>query len=484
MKLNLICAISLVCLSAHAQFKANSYDTANDAAVRVVIGSQVGGSNYTTRAEIAGSNYTTQAQIAGSNFVNTTQLAGSNYTTRAQIAGSNYTTQAQIAGSNYTTQAAIASSNFLNAAVTTGLTFVSPYQNNTNFYVDFTLPAQVLNTPTNLIVFNYATNWGLANTSLTANIFIQWTNYGRLIYFVNQATNWHVQPMVWFVPTGYGAKLSFTAFGSGDTNVVMVPTLDNFPSGSNTTASFNPTNAFPSIGAAGGGIGTKLWLDASLKAWQDEWLTVPAYEGLPVRGWTDLSGFVGQVTNMITTELNLYYHSPMLGPLNVPCMRVDPGQSGAFAWLQAPSIAVGLAQPTWVFVMYYGRSGGVVVDSTGGGRIAINPGQMGQGSSAFSSAGIAYTSAKTVNWQLIEYLANGASSAMWTNGVQAVTGNAGSTTPTQLIVFGDNVKSVQVGTYNVAEILILNTNLTAIQHTNVESYFYRKYPFWTPPTIQ
>jgi len=73
---------------------------------------------------------------------------------------------------------------------------------------------------------------------------------------------------------------------------------------------------------------------------------------------------------------------------------------------------------------------------------------------------------------------------MRTNGVQAVSGAAGTTSPSQFIVFGDNVKSVQVGTYNVAEILVLNTNLTATQLTNVESYFYRKYPFWNPPTVQ
>jgi hypothetical protein len=359
------------------------------------------------------------------------------------------------------------------------MTNLTAFANNTNFYIDFSFPSAVLTTASNVINFNWSTNWGLANTSRVCNIFIPQTNYGRIVTFTGLATNWRVQPPIYFIPLGYNARLDATAFGPLDTNVVVSSWIDQSITTTNTTASFNPTNAFPSSG----GLGCKTWLDASVKAWQDEFLTSLAYEGLPVRGWTDLSGYATAYTNMITTELNLYYHSPMLGPLNVPCIRVDPGQSGAFAWLQAPAVTA-ISQPTWVFIMYYGRSGGVVFDSTAGGRIAVNPGQMGQGGSAFCSSGISYTSAKVVNWQLIEFLANGNSSVMRTNGVQAVSGAAGTTSPSQFIVFGDNVKSVQVGTYNVAEILVLNTNLTATQLTNVESYFYRKYPFWNPPTVQ
>ena len=359
------------------------------------------------------------------------------------------------------------------------MTNLTAYANGSNYFIDFAFPSATLTTATNVIAFNWSTNWGLANTSRVCNIFIPQTNYGRIVTFTGLATNWRVQPPIYFIPLGYNARLDATAFGPLDTNVVVSSWIDQSIATTNTTANFNPTNAFPS----NGGLGCKTWLDASVKAWQDEFLTSLAYEGLPVRGWTDLSGYATAFTNMITTELNLYYHSPMLGPLNVPCIRVDPGQSGAFAWLQAPAVTA-ISQPTWVFIMYYGRSGGVVFDSTAGGRIAVNPGQMGQGGSAFCSSGISYTSAKVVNWQLIEFLANGNSSVMRTNGVQAVSGAAGTTSPSQFIVFGDNVKSVQVGTYNVAEILVLNTNLTATQLTNVESYFYRKYPFWNPPTVQ
>lgn len=359
------------------------------------------------------------------------------------------------------------------------MTNLTAYANSSNYFIDFNFPSAILTSATNVIAFNYSTNWGLANTSRVCNISIPPTNFGRIVTFTGLATNWHVQPMVYFVPLGYGARFVANQFGQGETNVSLTPFIDSVLTTSNTTASFNPTNAFPNSG----GLGAKVWLDASVKAWQDEYLTVPVIDGAVLRGWTDLSGYAGLFTNMITTELNTFYRAPQTGPYNVPCMRIYPGQSGAFCWLQAPSVTA-ISQPTWGFVMYYGRSGGNVFDATSGGRFAINPGQMGQGSSFFCSAGISYTAAKTVSWTLVSCEGNGVNGIMRTNGVQAVTGNSGTTSPSQFIIFGDNVKTVMVGEYHVAEILILNTNLTATQLTNVESYFYRKYPFWNPPTVQ
>ena len=359
------------------------------------------------------------------------------------------------------------------------MTNLTSYVNRSNYFIDFNFPSATLTSATNVIAFNYGTNFGMSSTSRVCNIFVPATNFGRIVTFTGLATNWHIQPQIYFIPLGYNARLVANAFGTSDSGITMTPFIDTVMTTSNTTASFNPTNALPSVG----GIGSKLWLDASVKAWQDETLTVPCVEGLPVRGWTDLTGVMTVVTNNATTEQNLFYHSTQLGPYNVPCMSVYPGQSGSFTWLQAPAITA-LSQPITIFLMYYGRSGGVVVDSTGGGRVAINPAQMGQSGSAFNSSGISYTSAKTVSWTLVTYTANGASSVMRTNGVVAVSGNAGTTSPSQFIVFGDNIKSVQIGSYNVAEILVCATNMSNTQLTNVESYFYRKYPFWNPPTVQ
>lgn len=353
-------------------------------------------------------------------------------------------------------------------------TNLTAFQNNSNYYIDFAFPAAVLTSATNVIAFNYATNWGLATTSRVCNIDIPATNFGRIVTFVNAATNWTIKPNIWFIPLGYAARLNCSLFGSGETNVTVSPFITSYAVTTNTTASFNPTNAFNSA---------KLWLDASQKVWQDEYLTQPAIEAGVVRGWTDLSGFTTGVTNMTTTALNTTYHSPMLGPENVPCVSIYPGTASATCWLEGPTFTA-INQPIWGFVVYYGRSGGNCIDSTSGGRFAINPAEMGQTSSFFCTAGLTYTAAKTVQWTLVSCRGDGANGVMRTNGVQATSGNAGTASPAKWIVFGDNVHAAMVGSFNCAEILILNTNLTATQLTNVESYFYRKYPFWNPPTVQ
>ena len=351
------------------------------------------------------------------------------------------------------------------------MTNLTAFANSTNFYVDFAFPAATLTTSSNVINFNFATNWGLVNTTRVCNVTIPWTNYGRIVAFSGFATNWRVQPPVYFIPMGYSARMEFSSFGPLDTNVTLNTFFDPTPAGSNTTASFNPTNAFPGV--------VKLWVDASRGAFQDETLTVPVVDGSIMRGWNELSGTVTTLTNNATTAMVNVWHSPQGAPFNVTCCSIQNGAN----WLQSPAFTA-LSGQIWGFVMYYGRSGGNVIDATAGTRFAINPAQMGQVSSFFAGSGLTFTAARQASWTLYACLGNGVSSVMRSNGVVAVSGNAGNPTPSQWIVFGDNTKVNMIGTYNVAEILILNTNLSNTQLTNVESYFYRKYPFWNPPTVQ
>ena len=367
------------------------------------------------------------------------------------------------------TNVIIGSSVVIPSGIDQQMTFTSPYANSTNYYLDFNLPVQTLNTPSNVIAFNYSTNWPVGSTGRVSNVFIQWTNFGRIVTFVGLATNWHVQPQVWFIPTGYGARLQCSVFGQTDTNVTLNPFLDTYPIGSNTTASFNPTNSPGQV---------KLWLDATRKAYQDDFLTQPVIDGSVIRGWVDLSKFVTAVTNMTATAMTDIYRAPQSAPFNVPCISYSSGPT----WMQSPAFSA-VAQPLWGFVMYYGRLGGVVLDGATG-RFAINPGEVGTISSFFCSAGIQYNSAPVQTWTLVSCFGNGASSVMRTNGVQAVSGSAGTASPTAWFVGSDNTRANSSGSYNIAEILVLNTNLTATQLTNVESYFYRKYPFWNPPTVQ
>ncbi len=351
------------------------------------------------------------------------------------------------------------------------MAYISPYSSSTNFNLDFTYPAQTLNTPTNLIVFNYSTNWGLDNTSRVANLFIQWTNYGRLIYFAGPSTNWHVQPMVFFVPTGYGAKLQCSVHGPGESNVTIIPSIDSYPIGSNTTSSFNPTNAFPSV---------KLWLDASRYVYQDELTNTIATDGSTVRGWLDLAKACGALTNNTTASLTLNYHTPNSGIFNVPSVQVSPGVS----WLSSSNVTA-IAQPTWGFIMFYGRGGGGALDASTGTRFSCNPVEvLSSSGSFFCGSGLSFSGPAKLQWALFSFLGNGNTSIVRTNGAQLISGIAGAGQPTGWLFGGDNTKAASISTFHVAEVLILNTNLTAAQLTNVESYFYRKYPFWTPPTVQ
>lgn len=362
------------------------------------------------------------------------------------------------------------------AGVDIPMTFTSPYANNTNFNIDFTFAAQTLNTPTNLIVFNYATNWGLSATSRLANIFIQWTNFGRLFYFVNQATNWNVQPQIWYLPPGYGAHLEAQAFGVLDTNITLRTYIDSYPVGSNTTVSFNPTNAFPTNVT----FGTRLWLDASRLVFQDEFTNTPAQDGSQVRGWNDLAHFTTTLTNNTSAGMTLTYHTPASGPFNVPCVQALPGVT----WLQSPTFA-SQTQPMWAFIMFYNRGGGSVLDFATSGRFACNPVQCGQSGSLFTgSPGVTYTGPRSMTWCLFAFFASSTGGTIRTNGVQAASGTMSTSSGTSWNFGSDSSHTTGVSTYQVAECLVINSNLTATQITNVESYFWRKYPFFTPPTIQ
>lgn len=351
------------------------------------------------------------------------------------------------------------------------MTTTVPYLNNTNFFVDFNWPAQTLVTPTNMIVFNYSTNYGLANTSRVATVFIPQTNFGRLVIFKNQATNWHSQPnMIYGIPMGYSAKISFQQFGPGETNVTFTPFVDNFLTGSNVTTSFNPTN-----------IGNlKMWVDGSLGVYQDERLLTKADDGISVRGWRDLGTNACNMTNNSSLNSTTAYKVPNSAPFNVPCVFFTAGKS----WLRGKDVGT-IAQPAWVFMMFYGRGTdgngtSPAMDGNGSGnRFYMGLSQGGQnmqiycGVNGFTAAGPTKPA-----WVLYAFQANGASSIMRTNGVQAATGNAGVQTTSQLTIAGDFAAppADNQSSFYIAEAMVYGTNLTSQQITNVENYFFQKYP--------
>lgn len=336
----------------------------------------------------------------------------------------------------------------------------------TNFYVDFNWPAQVL-VATGAICFNYATNWGLDNTSRVAHIYIPPTNYYRPIYLVNSATNWHRQGFPIFgAPTGYGLTLDFQVLGRGDTNVVFNPTFDNSPSGTNwlNVGGFNPTNS------QGGCV---FWIEASQQLFQDELATFPATDGQLVRSAVDLSRTYGLATNVSTTTF-LFARSPVNSPGNIPALNFTQGGP---SWLVTSNFTA-LAQPNWAFMMFYGRGTSLVFldGSAEGNRFACLPSESPFVSTLlYSGTSLTFTPPNALGWRLFAFEQNNTTSVIRTNGVQAVSGASSTQTPARWTIGSDYPLSSFTGNAYLAELLIYHTNLTLVQLTNVETYFMLKY---------
>lgn len=345
-------------------------------------------------------------------------------------------------------------------------TNMSAFDGQTNFYLDFNFPAQVL-VATGAIYFNYATNWGLANTSRVTHIYIAPTNYYRPIYLTSAATNWQAQNRsVYGVPTGYGLKLDFQVFGQGDTNVVFDPTFDNASVGTNwlNVGGFNPTNS------QGGCV---FWIEASQQLYQDELATFPATDGLLVRSAVDLSKTYGLATNVSTTTF-LFARSPVNSPGNIPALNFTQGGP---AWLVTSNFTA-LAQPNWAFMMFYGRGTSLVFldGSAEGNRFACLPSESPFVSTLlYSGTSLTFTPPNSLGWRLFAFEQNNTTSIIRTNGVQAVSGASSTQTPARWTIGSDYPLSSFTGNAYLAELLIYHTNLTLVQLTNVENYFMLKY---------
>ena len=347
------------------------------------------------------------------------------------------------------------------------MTNLVSYSNGTNFALDFNWPAQTIQA-TGDIVFNYSTNLSLSSTSRVATVYVPPSPLLRKVFFSSSATNWQTSPYkISAIPTGYGARLNFQCFGLGDSNITCNAFISATLCTSNTTASFCPTN----IG------GVKLWLDASTGVYYDEFLTIPAFDGAKIRGWKDISGFTLGVTNG-ATDAQLFYRGPSSAPNNIPCINVLPGTT----WLDSPTLS-SIPQPMWVFIMFYGRGGdNAQVDAPGSStRIACFCSETSKNICQLYCTGasnIHFTPGDQVSWRLFTFGANGASSVIRTNGVQAVTGNPGNASITGFRVAADFNNTASISDNYIAEIVVCQSNLTSLQVTNFENYFLTKYGRW------
>ena len=80
----------------------------------------------------------------------------------------------------------------------------------------------------------------------------------------------------------------------------------------------------------------------------------------------------------------------------------------------------------------------------------------------------------TLNFCLVSFKANGVSSLIRTNGVQAVAGDIGSNNPFGFCIGATSGSAVPFGG-NLAEVLIYSSNLTAQNISDIELYLNTKY---------
>lgn len=352
-------------------------------------------------------------------------------------------------------------------------TNVTAFSQGTNFYIDFNWRSQTL-LATGDIAFSFSTNWGLSTTGRVASVFIPATNYLRHVLFQNASTNWHVNPFTLYnIPALRGARLSFQQYGPGETNVVMTPFIDEKNAG-------NITNIFDLSSLVAVPSATNvLWLDATRGVFQSTFLVTPAQEGSEVRGWQDMSGRGNDVTNNTGTMNTVFLHNASTAPFNIPCLT-QTAPSIANTWLRSKAVST-LTQPVWVFFMVYGTKGPAnVIDSLSGSTTRIvSQVSFDGGNIVFASDNsFIMSTANTAppRWQLYSFKLNGGTSLIRTNGVTALSGNAGAGIPNGFTIFGDQAGTMATATFSLAELAVFWGNLSNADLGNIETnYFRRKY---------
>ncbi len=337
----------------------------------------------------------------------------------------------------------------------------------TNFNVDFQYPAQYLNA-TGAIAFNSSANIGNANTSRIARIFVQSTNYARKVFFLNESTNWHIAKTPYVIPAGMGCNFVAEAFGGQSTNIQMTFSLDDIAL-TNALTYFDYNTV----------TGLKLYIDASRVpgVWQDFNMVVPAQDGSEIRGLTDWSGTGNHLTNNAAATMTAIYQTSHSGPFGIPCIAIRTGSAGTSA-LNSKSFTA-LSQVNWVFIVYWSlRGSNPVFDSQStAARISCDPGNYSGAGTLQLFCGTSLTTVAPTNsyWTLYSFKCNGASSIIRTNGVQAVTGNAGAGAPTGFRLGADATPNAVTTASFVAKLLMYNADLSNGDRDNIENGLMNEY---------
>lgn len=346
---------------------------------------------------------------------------------------------------------------------------VTAFSNGTNFYVDFSIPAQRW-IGTNFAL-RYSTNWPDNATSRFVNIFIPPTNFTRSIWVYDDATNWQTAGLNarTFIPANSGVIVRSHIWTQGETNV-FTTVVSGKSVASAGESFFNPL----------GIPGLTLWLDASRGLWQDLAGTIPATtNGNAVMRWNDQSGNGFDMTNRATASQVTWVQFG--GPNSTP--TVNNSTTANIAIFNSVLTNL-ISPPVWTFVVFNRTATNATHDIFDGGnkpsaasKMLMRIDSTGNWLLAGNSATLTDGKILTFNYQLFEAELNGASSLIKTNGVLAVTGNAGMVGPNGFSVFGSaSASAVLQG--NISEVLVYNASLTSQNISDIETYLNTKYSIY------
>lgn len=353
------------------------------------------------------------------------------------------------------------------AGIDLSMTNMPPYSEGTNFFIDFSWPAQVWQA-TNFAL-RFSTNWASGSTGRVANIFLPPTNITRRIYVYDAATNWQTAGLntSTILAANQGAIIRASAFGQNESNVVVTYIAGRSVSTPGETF-FNPL----------GIPGLTLWLDAGRGLWKDVAGTSPVTaNGDVIQRWDDQSGNGNFVTNYTSNTTWNEFGGP-----NVTPSVAFPGSTIAANLFRSSSSNL-LSAPVWIFFTSIRNVTNAAVglfDSkrlgsvNGRIRFSTTTGTLQAVSPTILSAG----QFLTPNFNLITVKFNGATSEIRTNGVVANTGDTGANDMYGFAIgaAGDGTGAGMNG--KVVEVMVYTANLTAQNVDDVENYLRDKYSLY------
>lgn len=227
--------------------------------------------------------------------------------------------------------------------------------------------------------------------------------------------------------------------------------------------------------------GLYAWFHPTSGKWQDSGRTTPASANNdPVGAWDDASGSSRHVTQATAADRPLLKTSIING---FAVQRFD----GATDFLQRTSAGFSIATPQTIFcvglVSSVSAPGafGRVYDSADSSVGRALMGKHGDNSTnaIFAGTVVSYAESLPTTMKVWSAVYNGASSALWRNGTQVVSGNAGTNTMSGLrLGAGATAGGGAASEFNgcdIAEFVVYSAALSASDRIGVENYLRSKY---------